>query len=83
MLLKKNKKSSMKTKISKINLLIKKRYRYELLENGFSNRDVSVGKKVLLSKAVVLLTSDKKRLQSMVSPSLVLKDFKFVIESFN
>ena len=36
----------MKQKISKINILIKKKYKYELLENGFSSKDISVGKKV-------------------------------------
>ena len=31
----------MKQKISKINILIKKKYKYELLENGFNSKDIS------------------------------------------
>ena len=41
-------------KISKINLLINKKYKYELLENGFSNKDISIGKKVLDSKRITM-----------------------------
>ena len=44
----------MKKKISKINQLIKKKYKYSLLENGLSNSDVSVGKKVLSSKRITM-----------------------------
>ena len=44
----------MKKTTSKINLLIKKKYKYELLENGFSNSDISVGKKVLSSKRITM-----------------------------
>ena len=44
----------MKKKISKINLLIKKKYKYELLENGFSDSDISIGKKVLTSKRITM-----------------------------
>jgi len=44
----------MKQKISKINVLIKKRYKYELLENGFNNSDISAGKKVLNSKRITM-----------------------------
>jgi dTDP-4-amino-4,6-dideoxygalactose transaminase len=44
----------MKQKISKINLLIKRKYKYELLENGFSNSDISIGKKVLSSKRITM-----------------------------
>jgi len=44
----------MKKKISKINLLIKKKYKYELLENGFSDSDISIGKKVLSSKRITM-----------------------------
>ena len=44
----------MKKKISKINLLIKKKYKYELLENGFSDRDISIGKKVLSTKRITM-----------------------------
>jgi len=44
----------MKKKISKINLLIKKKYKYELLENGFSDSDISIGKKVLSTKRITM-----------------------------
>ena len=44
----------MKQKISKINVLIKKKYKYELLENGFSNSDILVGKKILTSKRITM-----------------------------
>ncbi len=44
----------MKQKISKIDLLIKKKYKYELLENGFNNADISAGKKVLNSKRITM-----------------------------
>jgi CDP-6-deoxy-D-xylo-4-hexulose-3-dehydrase len=44
----------MKKKISKINQLIKKIYKYSLLDNGLSNSDVLVGKKVLSSKRITM-----------------------------
>ena len=44
----------MKQKISKINLLIKRKYKYELLENGFNDKDISIGKKVLSSKRITM-----------------------------
>ena len=44
----------MKQKISKINILIKKKYKYELLENGFNSKDISAGKKVLNSKRITM-----------------------------
>ncbi len=44
----------MKQKISKINVLIKKSYKYQLLENGFTIKDISVGKKVLDSKRITM-----------------------------
>ena len=44
----------MKQKISKINELIKRKYKYQLLENGFTNKDISVGKKVLDSKRITM-----------------------------
>jgi dTDP-4-amino-4,6-dideoxygalactose transaminase len=44
----------MKKKISKNNQLIKKNYKYSLLENGFNNSDISVGKKVLSSKRITM-----------------------------
>ena len=33
--------------------LINKNYKYELLENGFTNQDISIGKKVLSSKELL------------------------------
>ena len=41
-------------KLKKINHLIKKKYNYQLLENGFSNSDIAIGKNVLkLDGAIV------------------------------
>ena len=37
----------MRKKKPKNHNLLNKKYRYELLENGFTNEDISVGKKVL------------------------------------
>ena len=34
--------------------LINKEYKYELLENGFTNQDISLGKKVLSSKRITM-----------------------------
>ena len=34
--------------------LINKKYKYELLENGFTNQDISIGKKVLSSKRITM-----------------------------
>tara|TARA_Y100000996_G_scaffold398939_1_gene367482 strand:+ start:6689 stop:7951 length:1263 start_codon:yes stop_codon:yes gene_type:complete len=34
--------------------LINKEYKYELLENGFTNKDISIGKKVLSSKRITM-----------------------------
>jgi len=44
----------MKQKISKINLLINKKYKYQLLENGFNDSDILIGKKVLESKRITM-----------------------------
>tara|TARA_B100002003_G_C14099193_1_gene528640 strand:+ start:286 stop:1548 length:1263 start_codon:yes stop_codon:yes gene_type:complete len=44
----------MKQKISKINLLINKKYKYQLLENGFNDNDILIGKKVLESKRITM-----------------------------
>jgi len=41
-------------KLKKINHLIKKKYTYQLLENGFSSSDISIGKKVLDSKRITM-----------------------------
>jgi len=38
----------------KLQYLIQKKYRYQLLENGFSNMDISIGKKVLNSKRITM-----------------------------
>jgi len=41
-------------KLKKINHLIKKKYTYQLLENGFSSSDIAIGKKVLDSKRITM-----------------------------
>jgi len=50
----------MKNKISKINKLIKKKYKYELLENGFNSKDLMVGKKVLDSKRITMAENTRR-----------------------
>ena len=40
----------MKKNNSKNQSLINKKYKYELLENGFTNQDISIGKKYLLKE---------------------------------
>ena len=42
----------MKKISSKYKNLINKNYKYELLENGFTNQDINIGKKVLTSKRI-------------------------------
>ena len=44
----------MKKSNSKNQSLINKKYKYELLENGFTNQDISLGKKVLSSKRITM-----------------------------
>jgi CDP-6-deoxy-D-xylo-4-hexulose-3-dehydrase len=44
----------MKKKNQKLQYLIKKKYKYQLLENGFSDQDISIGKKVLNSKRITM-----------------------------
>ena len=44
----------MKKKNQKLQYIIKKNYKYQLLENGFSNKDISIGKKVLDSKRIMM-----------------------------
>ena len=44
----------MKKKNQKLQYIIKKNYKYQLLENGFSNKDISIGKKVLDSKRITM-----------------------------
>ena len=49
----------MKKKNLKSKSLINKNYKYELLENGFTNQDVSIGKKVLSSKRITMAAHTK------------------------
>ena len=44
----------MKKNNSKNQSLINKKYKYELLENGFTNQDILIGKKVLSSKRITM-----------------------------
>ena len=50
----------MKKKNQNLNFLIEKQYKYELLENGFSNDDISIGKKVLNSKRITMASHTRK-----------------------
>ncbi len=50
----------MKNKISKINKLIKKKYKYELLENGFNSKDLIAGRKVLNSKRITMAENTRR-----------------------
>ena len=50
----------MKKKNQILNSLIGKRYKYDLLENGFSNDDISIGKKVLSSKRITMASYTRK-----------------------
>jgi len=50
----------MKKKNQILNSLIGKRYKYDLLENGFSNEDISIGKKVLNSKRITMASYTRK-----------------------
>ena len=49
----------MKKKKSKNHNLLNKKYRYELLENGFTNEDISIGKKVLNSKRITMASNTR------------------------
>ena len=49
----------MKKKTSKYKNLINKNYKYELLENGFTNQDINIGKKVLTSKRITMASHTK------------------------
>ena len=49
----------MKKKSSKYKNLINKDYKYELLENGFTNQDINIGKKVLTSKRITMASHTK------------------------
>jgi CDP-6-deoxy-D-xylo-4-hexulose-3-dehydrase len=44
----------MKKKKQNLKSLIDKQYKYDLLENGFSNEDISIGKKILSSKRITM-----------------------------
>jgi len=46
-------------KVKKQNL-IKKKYTYELLENGFSKKDIEIGKKVLSSKRITMASHTRE-----------------------
>ena len=41
-------------KKQKINNLINRKYKYQLLENGFSKKDILIGKKVLNSRQITM-----------------------------
>ena len=45
---------------NKKNNLIKKKYIYELLENGFSKKDIEIGKKVLSSKRITMASHTRE-----------------------
>ena len=49
----------MKKKNSKYQNLISKNYKYELLENGFTDQDIIIGKKVLNSKRITMASYTK------------------------
>ena len=49
----------MKKKNSKYQNLISKNYKYELLENGFNDQDIIIGKKVLNSKRITMASYTK------------------------
>jgi CDP-4-dehydro-6-deoxyglucose reductase, E1 len=49
----------MKKISSKYKNLINKNYKYELLENGFTNQDINIGKKVLTSKRITMASYTK------------------------
>ncbi len=44
----------MKKNRKKFNNLINRKYKYQLLENGFSKEDISIGKKILNSKQITM-----------------------------
>ncbi len=50
----------MKNKKKFIKSSINKKYKYELLENGSSNNDISIGKKVLSSKRITMASHTRK-----------------------
>ena len=50
----------MKKNNQKINNLINRKYKYQLLENGFSKKDILIGKKVLNSKQITMASFTRK-----------------------
>ena len=46
--------------MKKKNFLITKKYKYDLLENGFSNEDIACGSKVLQSKRITMASETRK-----------------------
>ena len=44
----------MKNKKQKITNLINRKYKYQLLENGFSKEDISIGRKILNSRQITI-----------------------------
>jgi CDP-4-dehydro-6-deoxyglucose reductase, E1 len=54
----------MKKKNLKYQSLINKNYKYELLENGFTNKDINIGKKVLTSKRITMAAHTRNFEQS-------------------
>ena len=46
--------------MKKKNFLITKKYKYDLLENGFSNEDIACGSKVLQSKRITMASKTRK-----------------------
>ena len=50
----------MKKNKQKINNLINRKYKYQLLENGFSKKDILIGKKVLNSRQITMASFTRK-----------------------
>ena len=50
----------MKKKKQKITNLINRKYKYQLLENGFSKKDISIGRKVLNSRQITMASYTRK-----------------------
>ena len=50
----------MKKNKQKINNIINRKYKYQLLENGFSKKDILIGKKVLNSRQITMASFTRK-----------------------
>ena len=50
----------MKKKKQKITNLINRKYKYQLLENGFSKEDISIGRKILNSRQITMASYTRK-----------------------